>query len=175
MPKLKVRLRLNLHGLVSIESVQQVEEEEYEEVVEKPAAPPAKVCACQSRACAGHSDALLLLNVWCDTRSGLALIKCSQLLSTCMMQRFLQLLLTMCTPGRQAPQPAAAQPADEPMPDSEASAPPDAAAGPPGQEASSVPQVRQLSELHLLTLLNGLATWRWLDSSCSLCLCNALL
>ena len=33
--KLKVKVRLNLHGLVTVESVQQVEEEEYEEVVKK--------------------------------------------------------------------------------------------------------------------------------------------
>lgn len=41
VPKLKVRLRLNLHGVVSVESVQQVEEEEYEEVVVVKKPPPA--------------------------------------------------------------------------------------------------------------------------------------
>lgn len=41
-----MRLRLNLHGVVSIESVQQIEEEEYEEIVKKAAVPqPAKVTA----------------------------------------------------------------------------------------------------------------------------------
>ena len=39
--KLKVRISLNLHGLVVLESVTQLEEEEYEEIVKKPA--PAKV------------------------------------------------------------------------------------------------------------------------------------
>lgn len=39
--KLKVRISLNLHGLILLESVTQLEEEEYEEVVKKPA--PAKV------------------------------------------------------------------------------------------------------------------------------------
>ncbi|KAK9813890.1 hypothetical protein WJX73_003481 [Symbiochloris irregularis] len=42
MPRLKVRLRLNLHGLVGIESVLQVEDEEYDEVIEKPVKPAAK-------------------------------------------------------------------------------------------------------------------------------------
>lgn len=38
--KLKVRLALNLHGITSVESVQQIDEEEYEETVKKqPAAP----------------------------------------------------------------------------------------------------------------------------------------
>lgn len=36
--KLKVRISLNLHGLVTLESVTQLEEEEYEEIVKKPAA-----------------------------------------------------------------------------------------------------------------------------------------
>ena len=35
--KLKVKVRLNLHGVVSVESAQQIEEEEYEETVQKPA------------------------------------------------------------------------------------------------------------------------------------------
>lgn len=39
--KLKVRISLNLHGLIVLENVTQLEEEEYEEVVKKPA--PAKV------------------------------------------------------------------------------------------------------------------------------------
>lgn len=33
---LQVKVRLNLHGVVGVESVQQVEEEEYEERVKKP-------------------------------------------------------------------------------------------------------------------------------------------
>lgn len=42
-PKLKVKVRLNLHGVVGVESVQQVEEEEYEERVKKPAAKETKM------------------------------------------------------------------------------------------------------------------------------------
>lgn len=42
-PKLKVKVRLNLHGIVAVESVVQVEEEEYEETVKKAPSAPAKV------------------------------------------------------------------------------------------------------------------------------------
>lgn len=35
---MQVKVRLNLHGVVGVESVQQVEEEEYEERVKKAAA-----------------------------------------------------------------------------------------------------------------------------------------
>lgn len=35
---LQVKVRLNLHGVVGVESVQQVDEEEYEEKVKRPAA-----------------------------------------------------------------------------------------------------------------------------------------
>ena len=40
---LQVKVKLNLHGIVGIESVQQVEEEEFEETVIKPAS-TVKVC-----------------------------------------------------------------------------------------------------------------------------------
>jgi Hsp70 protein len=42
-PKLKVKVRLNLHGIVAVESVTQIEEEEYEETVKKSTVAPAKV------------------------------------------------------------------------------------------------------------------------------------
>lgn len=41
--KIKVRVKLNLHGIVGVESAQQIEEEEYEETVPKEAAKPNKV------------------------------------------------------------------------------------------------------------------------------------
>lgn len=42
----RVQVRLNLHGVVSVENAQQIEEEEYEETVKKtPAAAAAKACA----------------------------------------------------------------------------------------------------------------------------------
>lgn len=41
VPKLKIRLTLSLHGLVTLDSVTQVEEEEYEEIIKRPV--PAKV------------------------------------------------------------------------------------------------------------------------------------
>ena len=46
--KVKVRVGLNLHGIVGVQSVQQIEEEEYEETVPKQAA-PAKVRLHQDR------------------------------------------------------------------------------------------------------------------------------
>ena len=39
----QVKVRLNLHGVVGVESVQQVDEEEYEEKVKRPVV---KVCIC---------------------------------------------------------------------------------------------------------------------------------
>ncbi|DBB16364.1 hypothetical protein WJX82_007687 [Trebouxia sp. C0006] len=42
-PKLKVKVRLNLHGVVGVESVQQVDEEEYEEKVKRPIAKDTKM------------------------------------------------------------------------------------------------------------------------------------
>jgi heat shock protein 4 len=41
--KIKVRVKLNLHGIVGVESAQQIEEEEYEESAPKEAAKPNKV------------------------------------------------------------------------------------------------------------------------------------
>ena len=41
--KIKVRVKLNLHGIVGVESAQQIEEEEYEETVPKEAAKANKV------------------------------------------------------------------------------------------------------------------------------------
>lgn len=41
--KIKVRVKLNLHGIVGVESAQQIEEEEYEETVSKEAAKLNKV------------------------------------------------------------------------------------------------------------------------------------
>jgi hypothetical protein len=41
-PPPQVKARLNLHGLVSVESVQALEEEEYEETVAAPPAPATK-------------------------------------------------------------------------------------------------------------------------------------
>lgn len=41
--KIKVRVKLNLHGIVGVESAQQIEEEEYEDTVPKEAAKPNKV------------------------------------------------------------------------------------------------------------------------------------
>ena len=43
--KIKVKVRLNLHGILGVESVQQIEEEEYEETVTKKAE-PLKVVTC---------------------------------------------------------------------------------------------------------------------------------
>ena len=40
--KIKVKVRLNLHGILGVESVQQIEEEDYEETASKKAE-PAKV------------------------------------------------------------------------------------------------------------------------------------
>ena len=39
----QVKVKLNLHGVVGVDQVQQIEEEEYEETVKKPV--PTKVCA----------------------------------------------------------------------------------------------------------------------------------
>lgn len=53
-PKLKVKVRLNLHGIIAVDSVVQVEEEEYEEIVKKAPSAPAKVSGYSiTRACAG--------------------------------------------------------------------------------------------------------------------------
>ena len=38
MTAFQVKVRLNLHGVVGVESVQQVDEEEYEEKVKRPVA-----------------------------------------------------------------------------------------------------------------------------------------
>ena len=46
VPKLKVRLTLSLHGLVTLDSVTQVEEEEYEEVIKRPAVAQVPPCFC---------------------------------------------------------------------------------------------------------------------------------
>lgn len=43
--KLKIKIKLNLHGVVILESVQQVEEEEYEETVKVYEPAPSKVRA----------------------------------------------------------------------------------------------------------------------------------
>jgi hypothetical protein len=51
----QVKVKLNLHGVVTVEHVQQIEEEEYEETVKK--APAAKV-HCGLRAAHCHSCAL---------------------------------------------------------------------------------------------------------------------
>lgn len=49
--KLKIKIKLNLHGVVILESVQQVEEEEYEETVKvyEPALSKVRYPACISR------------------------------------------------------------------------------------------------------------------------------
>jgi heat shock 70kDa protein 4 len=54
--KIKVRVRLNLHGIVGIESAFQTEEEEYEEVVKKAAAEVAKDVPMQDAADGGKAE-----------------------------------------------------------------------------------------------------------------------
>ncbi len=45
---LQVKVRLNLHGVVGVESVQQVDEEEYEEKVKRPVAKVNVLFSCQN-------------------------------------------------------------------------------------------------------------------------------
>ncbi len=45
---LQVKVRLNLHGVVGVESVQQVDEEEYEEKVKRPIAKVNVLLSCQN-------------------------------------------------------------------------------------------------------------------------------
>jgi len=58
---LQVKVRLNLHGVVGVESVQQVDEEEYEEKVKRPIAKVHVLFSRQIFCSLLHTEAALLL------------------------------------------------------------------------------------------------------------------